>query len=49
MLNSVTQLLTVLEVLSPEATEAINLKSLLTLVVESFHASTKIKHLHLVY
>ena len=44
MLNSVTQLLTVLEVLSPEATEAINLKSLLTLVVESLHATTKIKH-----
>ena len=38
MLNSVTQLLTVLEVLSPEATEAINL------VVESLHATTKIKH-----
>ena len=44
MLNSVTQLHTVLEVLSPEATEAINLKSLLTLVVESLHATTKIKH-----
>ena len=44
MLNSVTQLLTVLEVLSPEATEGINLKSLLTLVVESLHATTKIKH-----
>ena len=44
MLNRVTQLLTVLEVLSPEAREAINLKSLLTLVVESLHATTKIKH-----
>ena len=44
LLSSITQLLTVLEVLSPEATEAIYLKSLLTLVVESLHTTTKIKH-----
>ena len=44
LLSSITQLLTVLEVLSPEATEVINLKSLLTLVVESLHATTMTKH-----
>lgn len=44
MLNSITQLLTALEVLNPDAADAINLQSLLTLVVESLHATTKIKH-----
>ena len=44
MLDSITQLLKASEVLNPEATDAINLQSLLTLVVKSLHATTKIKH-----
>ncbi|KAJ7351696.1 hypothetical protein OS493_035956 [Desmophyllum pertusum] len=50
MLNSITQLLTALEVLNPDAADAINLQSLLTLVVESLHATNQESNTqHLVY
>ena len=44
MLKSITGLLKASEFMSPEATNAIKLQSLLTLVVENLHATTKMKH-----
>ena len=42
--KSITRLLKSSEYMSPDATNAIKLQSLLTLVVENLHASTKMKH-----
>ena len=44
MLKSITGLLKASEFMSPDATNAIKLQSLLTLVVENLHATTKMKH-----
>ena len=43
MLRSTTRLLKASEFMSPEATHAIKLQSLLTLVVENIHVTTKMK------
>ena len=44
VLKSVTRLLKASEFISPDATNAIKVQSLLTLVVENLHATTKMKH-----
>ncbi|KAL9954346.1 hypothetical protein ACROYT_G041870 [Oculina patagonica] len=44
MFNSISRLLKLSEFMSPDAANAINLQSLLTLVVENLHATTKMKH-----
>lgn len=44
MLSSISRLKEIQEIQRPDSVEATNLQSLLTLVVENLHATTKIKH-----
>jgi len=44
MLKSITRLLKASEFMSPDATNAIKLQSLLTLVMENLQATMKMKH-----